>query len=55
MFYCRECADRNQWPKPEWLMSLGRCEVCEQGPMATFDVPSRALPLPPASPDPERL
>lgn len=47
MFYCEECAKRNDWPHDFcWQqVSFGRCEICGRTD-SCFDVPSRLLPEP---------
>lgn len=44
MFYCEDCAKKNEWPQG-FGRSRGRCEVCEK-PRDCYDVPSYALPPP---------
>jgi hypothetical protein len=46
MFYCEACQRRKNWPEG-FSFSYGRCEVCGNT-AACYDVPSSALPLPPA-------
>ena len=43
MFYCDECAKRNDWPAHKFMLrSYGPCEVCDKVAVCN-DVPSRAL------------
>lgn len=50
MFYCDECAKKNEWPTG-LMQSRGPCEVCEKV-RACNDVPSRYLPEPKRKPRP---
>lgn len=43
MFYCDECAKRNDWPM-NMSGSFGRCEMCGKARLCN-DVPSSRLPL----------
>lgn len=53
MYYCESCRVANAWPESPFR-SYGPCEVCDQT-AACNDMPSRALPTPPAPLDPERI
>lgn len=53
MFYCQDCAKRNDWPNDEFVpRSRGPCEVCGKT-ASCYDVPSSCLPLPPPKEIPE--
>lgn len=45
MFFCEPCREERDWPGVVPL-TFGRCEVCEQGPQACYDIPSSRLPIP---------
>ncbi len=47
MFYCRDCAKKNDWPWDPWGLarfSHGPCEMCRTVGKCV-DVPSYALPV----------
>jgi len=44
MFYCHDCAAKNEWPITAFV-SAGRCEICHEVSFCN-DTPSRALPYP---------
>lgn len=44
MFYCDECANKNEWPETGFK-SYGKCEICGQQSNCN-DMPSKDLPLP---------
>lgn len=46
MFYCDDCAKKNEWPAPDFgPRSRGPCELCKNVRVC-YDVPSYALPMP---------
>ena len=47
MFYCKDCALKNNWPHGQWVtkQSHGKCEICGTHDLC-FDVPSKYLPAP---------
>lgn len=45
MFYCNECAKKNEWPDDAIMRSFGLCEIC--GLTADCnDITAKFLPLP---------
>lgn len=46
MFFCDPCGEILGWGKGYGLRSYGRCEMCECGPVACNDIPSKVLPTP---------
>ena len=46
MFYCNDCAAKNEWPQDTMLRSNGVCEICQTTAVCN-DVPSKLLPIPP--------
>ena len=45
MFYCNNCASKNNWPKT-LFKSRGKCEICEQTGQVCNEMPSKDLPEP---------
>ena len=44
MFYCEECANKNEWPYEFWMLpSYGPCEMCHKTRVCV-DVPCKNLP-----------
>jgi hypothetical protein len=48
MLYCVQCRFDNDWPPGAtgYTTSMGECEVCRNGTVPCYDVPSSALPAP---------